>query len=239
MPSPRVFPRPLVLGHRGAPRDAPENTLRAFSLALRHGADGVELDVQLTRDGVPVVLHDATLQRTTDGHGEVAALGWAELARLRAGGEPVPSLEQIAVWAAASRAWVDVELKNPRATEAALRVLEKAGVLTRVVLSSFHPEALAAAGRLQPQVRRFYLTERWDLAAQDALARCGAGGVCLQDAAATPAALREAAAVGLPVIVWTVDDAARVRELLRAGVAAVITNLPARAVTVRRELGLE
>src|SRR5215211_2975476 len=77
-------PRPLILGHRGAPRGAPENTLRAFRLALEEGADGVELDVQPSADGVPVVLHDDTLDRTTDATGDVATLSWARISEAAA-----------------------------------------------------------------------------------------------------------------------------------------------------------
>src|SRR5262245_3514397 len=101
--------RPLVLGHRGAPRAAPENTLRAFQLAMELGADGVELDVQPSADGVPVVLHDDTLDRTTDGSGDVATLPWARIAEARADGEPVPRLEQVVEWAADVGAFLNVE----------------------------------------------------------------------------------------------------------------------------------
>lgn len=232
-----ALPSGLILGHRGAPFEAPENTLASFRLARAQGADGVELDVQPSADGVPVVLHDATLERTTDGSGAVAALPWAAIARLDAGGgERVPRLEQVAAWAAASGAWLNVELKAPGVEAAVLAILREAGLLERTVISSFAPALVAEVGRLEPGARRFLLTERWDTGVHAAARRCGAGGICLEDAAATPAALAALRAAGLPVVVWTVDEPARLAALLRAGVAAVITNRPALAVHVRQRL---
>src|SRR5438093_10169319 len=95
--------KPLVIAHRGASERAPENTLAAFSLAYDLGADGIELDVHLSRDRVPVVIHDDTLERTTDGNGRVRALGILELKRLDAGGwkgeafkgEKIPTLAEV------------------------------------------------------------------------------------------------------------------------------------------------
>src|SRR5687768_8195818 len=106
------FPRPLILGHRGAPYDAPENTLASFARALEQGADGVELDVRRARDGVPVIIHDETLDRTSGARGRVADLDWPAIERLTTAG--LPSLEQAAGWAAASGAWLNVEIKTPR-----------------------------------------------------------------------------------------------------------------------------
>ncbi|CAN5566396.1 glycerophosphodiester phosphodiesterase family protein [soil metagenome] len=230
------LPAPLILGHRGAPAEAPENTLRAFRLALEHGADGVELDVQPSADGVPVVIHDATLERTTGSRGAVAALPWSALRELRAGGEPIPCLEEVADWAAASGAWLNVELKAVGAEAASLAALAQAGVLERTLFSSFLPEVVAEVGRLAPEARRYLLTERWDANLREIAAEVEAGGICLENRAVTPQALHELAAARLPVVVWTVDEPARIEALLHAGVAALITNFPARGVAARRAL---
>jgi glycerophosphoryl diester phosphodiesterase len=231
------LPSGLVLGHRGASAEAPENTLHAFRLALAQGAEGIEFDVQPSADGVPVVIHDDTVDRTTNGRGAVAALPWSALAALDAGGgEPVPRLEDVAMWAAQADAWLNVELKAPGAEAASLEVLRRAGLLERTVFSSFYPDVVALVGQLEPVARRFLLTERWDDEVRAALTACGAGGVCLADRATTPAALQELADARLPVVVWTVDDPLRIEHLLRAGVTAVITNVPSRAVTVRRKV---
>jgi glycerophosphoryl diester phosphodiesterase len=227
--------RTLILGHRGASAEAPENTLRAFRLAVEQGADGVELDVQLAADGIPVVIHDATLERTTDGAGPVSALRAAELAAVRSRGEPVPTLAQAARWAAEAGAWVNVEIKDPAAAAAAVRVIAEAGLGARTVFSSFHAPTVREVGRLDPAATRYLLTERWDAAVAAEAREVGAMGVCLERKAADDAALASLRAAGLPVVVWTVDDPAEVGRLVAAGVRAVISNVPALAVAARAE----
>jgi glycerophosphoryl diester phosphodiesterase len=230
------FPdRPLILGHRGSPARAPENTLLAFRLALEEGADGVELDVQPAADGTAVVIHDPTLERTTDGAGEVAARGWGALAAVRAGGEPLVRIEEAAAWAAGSGAWLNVEIKSPGAEGAAIAAVEGAGVLARTFFSSFLPDVVARAMERAPHAAHFLLAERWDDEARAHARRLGVRGVCLHHAAATPPALDELRAAGLDAVVWTVDNPARIRELLAAGVRALITNRPALAVAALRE----
>jgi glycerophosphoryl diester phosphodiesterase len=228
------FPRTLILGHRGAPFDAPENTLRSFALALEQGADGVELDVQRARDGVPVVVHDETLDRTSSGRGRVADHDWPALARLT--GAELPSLEQAAAWAAASGAWLNVEIKARRVEEATLQVLRAARLTERVFVSSFDPAVVAEFARTAPEMLRFLLVEAWDEAAQEAVAESDAQGVCLHVDAASPLTLEVLHNDALPVVVWTVDAPSRIRDLLDAGVAAIITNRPRVAAQVRREV---
>jgi glycerophosphoryl diester phosphodiesterase len=210
----------------------------AFGLALEHGADGVELDVRMASDGVPVVIHDETLERTTSGAGRVADLTSAHLTSLDAGaGEGVPVLEDVAAWAAATGAWLNVEIKERGAEAASVAALRRHGMLERAVFSAFDPAVVETVGRVDAGVLRFLLTERWDPAAAHAAGACGAMGICLERDAATPDALRSIAGLGLPVIVWTVDDETRLRALLRAGVAAVISNVPGRAASIRRGAG--
>lgn len=232
----RVPDRPLVLGHRGAPREAPENTMRAFRLAVEQGADGVELDVQPSADGAPVLIHDDTLQRTTDRRGAVAALPWAEIAGARAGGEPVSRLEEAAAWAAETGAWLNVEIKSPGAEAASVRAIRDAGMMERTFFSSFYPEIVAEVGRVAPDAARFFLTERWNDEVRAGVRALGVQGVCAKVTIATPALLDELRAEGLHACVWTVDHPGRMRDLLRAGVAAIITNLPSVGVKVLREM---
>lgn len=229
------FPHPLILGHRGAPAEAPENTLASFARALAHGADGVELDVQLSRDGVPVVIHDATLDRTTPARGAVAAHDWPALERLT--GATLPSLQQAAAWASGAGAWLNVEIKAPAAAAATLRTLQETGLLGRTLLSSFDAHTVAEVGRIEPAALRFLLAERWTDSVHDELLRCDAQGVCLRVDAADALTLEVLRNENLPVVVWTVNDRARMRDLLRAGVAALITDHPAEGVAARREVG--
>ena len=227
-PTMNPFPRLLVLGHRGAPKAALENTLEAFAVALRQGADGVELDVRPASDGTPVVIHDDALQRTFGVQGSVASLTWPALQRLT--GARLPSLQQVAAWAAASGAWLNVELKAPGAEASSLRILREHGLLERSFLSSFDEGIVARAGEIAPECTRFFLTERWDERVRTRLVSSGASGVCLRADAASALALDVLRREGLPVVVWTVDDPARIAELAEAGVAAIITNRPGPAV---------
>jgi glycerophosphoryl diester phosphodiesterase len=228
-PRARLPARPLLLGHRGAPLEAPENTIAAFDRALERGADGVELDVQRSADGVPIVIHDETLERTTSGRGAVADHTAAELGRFSSRGEPIPTLHGAVAWAARRGAWLNVELKAAGVEAETLAILRAAGWAGRTLVSSFLPHVVERLLRLAPDVPCFLLSERWDEACRASVRRLGAHGVCLRDDAATPAALAELRALALPVVVWTVDDAARIATLLaESGVAAVITNRPGR-----------
>jgi glycerophosphoryl diester phosphodiesterase len=231
-----VADRPLILGHRGAPREVPENTLASFRRALEAGADGVELDVHLAADGEAVVVHDPDLARTAGSSEIVAESTAAQLAALDLGaGEGVPGLVGVAEWAATSGAWLNVELKAAEGelVHIAVACLRDAGVLDRTILSSFHPHSVAAARESAPGAAAYLLTEQWNATVRRSVAAVGASGVCLADAAATPSALAELADLSLPTIIWTVDSAARMRALLRARVAGLITNLPGRGASLR------
>lgn len=223
----RLPSQPLLLGHRGAPFDAPENTLAAFDLALRRGADGVELDVQRSADDVPVVIHDDTLERTTDGRGAVAGSTAEGLRRFTSRGEPIPTLQEAVAWAARRDAWLNVELKAAGVEAATLELLRAARWTERTIVSSFLPDVVGRVLRLAPDVLCFLLAERWDAEHRAALRDLGADGLCLQNDAATPEALAELRAADVPVVVWTVDDPARIATLRRTpGIVAVITNRP-------------
>lgn len=229
----RLSDAPLILGHRGSPLRAPENSLRSFALALEEGADGVELDVQRAGDATPVVIHDATLDRTGHGHGPVAALPWRELERLSGAGEPLPSLRQAAAWATAHRAWLNVEIKADAVEEETLAALAGEGALERAILSSFRPAVLSRLLALAPDTPRFLLADAWNDATLAAAEQTGVHGVCLRVDAASRLALDVLRRRDLAVIAWTVDDRDRVLELLRLGVAGVITNRPGLAVEAR------
>jgi glycerophosphoryl diester phosphodiesterase len=225
--------RTLILGHRGAPREAPENTMRSLRLAMERGADGVELDVQPSADGEGVVIHDPTLERTTDRSGALAALPWARIAEARAGGEPLPLIGEATAWAAEAGAFLNVEVKSQGAEAPSIRAVRETGMMGRTVFSSFHPEIVQELGRLAPEAERYFLTERWDDEVRAGVRALGVRGVCPHHSIATAALLAELREAGLGVVVWTVDDPERIAGLVRAGVRAVITNLPAIGVAAR------
>ena len=233
--------KPLILAHRGASAYAPENTLAAFNLAFEMGAAGIELDARLTKDGVPVVIHDGSLERTTDGHGAIHALTLEEVKRLDAGiwfdsrfrGEKVLTLVQ-ALTAIAGRGLVNVELKSVTlqtdGIEAAVvKAIEDTHTSDRVIVSSFNPFTLYRVSILNSRLPRgllysgdlpIYLRRAW----LRPLAR--------------PTALHPkwplideryvawARGKGYQINAWTVDDPDEMRRLVALGVDGIMTNKP-------------
>ncbi|MDD1649382.1 MAG: hypothetical protein LUO80_03165 [Methylococcaceae bacterium] len=224
----------FVYAHRGASAEAPENTLAAFRRALDAGADGIEMDVHLASDGVPVVIHDDTLERTTDGSGAVAAHRAAQLQTLDAGswfgphfaGEPLPTLEE-ALRLLAGRLRINLEVKATRAGLAVLDLLPSFPA-AEVVVSSFDHALLADLRRNAPDLPLAVLQESgsWRRALASAVALHACAFHPQVDLVSRPllAACRR---MQLPVFVWTVDDAGQARTLARAGVAGVFSNDPA------------
>ena len=226
---------PFLYAHRGASAQAPENTLAAFRCAIEARADGVELDVHLSADGVPVVIHDATLERTTDGSGPVDLLAAAELATLDAGSwfapafaaEPLPTLAAV-LDLLVGRLRINVELKDAAAGLAVLDLLP-CFPGAEVVLSCFDRAALHALRRADPRVPLAVLSEEsgWHRLIPEALT-LGATALHLRADVVTRPLVAAARATGLPVYAWTVDAPGAVRTLLRAGVTGLFTNDPAR-----------
>lgn len=226
----------MILGHRGAPREAPENTIASFQEAVRQGAHGVELDVQRTEDGVPVVIHDDSLERTSSGTGRVNSWRWSDLKGVSVGGHPLPSFAQAVSWARSAGALLNVEIKATDVEEATLEILAAADMLDRTIISSFNSATVRRVAERAPDVRCYLLCEHWTEETLDLVNASGAGGLCLGVDAATADALDTLWNADLPTIVWTVDSAERIRELLRANIAGIITNYPARAVRIAREM---
>jgi len=155
---------PLNLGHRGAREVAPENTLASFGRALEQGADGVELDVMLSKDNQIMVIHDYTVARTTNGSGKVGALTLAELKTLDAGswfgeeyaGERIPTLDEV-FEALPAESIINIELKSlslcsQRLEEEVTHLIGTHGLTSRVIVSSFNPLSLARVARLNPSI---------------------------------------------------------------------------------------
>ncbi len=221
--------RPLIIGHRGASADAPENTLAAFALALAQNADGIEFDVQLCADGVPVVMHDDTVDRTSDGTGRVADLTLAELRQLTIEKEhTIPTLDE--VFATLGRETLyNVELKamgrDGGLAAAVAGCIISHGLGDRVIVSSFSPFVVRLARDALPAAvpvahlrehRLMRLAHTFVHAAADHPARG------LVDEALMAWARRR----GLRVNVWTVDDPAEAARLIELGVHGIITNRP-------------
>ncbi|HEY6827324.1 MAG TPA: glycerophosphodiester phosphodiesterase [Gemmatimonadaceae bacterium] len=233
------WPYPKLAAHRGAGKLAPENTLAAFRLGYQHGYRMAEFDVKLSADGVAFLLHDATLDRTTDGRGRADALTWRELSRLDAGswhsptyaGEPLPALRTIARWSRALDVFVNIEIKptpgRERETGAAVAMDAKtlwAGVPALPLLSSFSEAALECARDVAPELPRAYLTEALPDDWRERVMALGCIAVDIKHTLLTKARVDEFHGAGVRVATWTANEPARVADLLAWGVDTVITD---------------
>ncbi len=233
--------RPLVLGHRGAMAYAPMNTIPAFELALEQGADGVELDVWFSQDDVPVVIHDRTVDATTDGEGHVGSTPYDELRELDAGswfapefaGLKIPTLDEV-FDVLAGRAIVNVEIKSvsfnvgvPELVEKVVSSIRRHHMSDSVIISSFNPVVLRQCFKQAPELPRGFLYDhetaiylRWMLFGVELQAtHPGQKGV-------TSALVERAKRRNLRLNTWTVNDPARAAELAAMGVDTIITDNP-------------
>lgn len=227
---------PLIIGHRGASADAPENTLAAFALAIEQGADGVELDVQLSADGWPVIIHDDTVDRTSNGSGRVSEMTVAELQQLDLGMEQtIPTLDEL-FEAFGPTLLYNVELKSDGLLRTGLRDtgleaavaerIEAHHLENRVLVSSFDPFCVRRARRyLSRTTPVAFLRESrtWQIAHRLIKAEADHPYHALVDETYMAWARQH----NLRVNVWTVDDAAEAQRLVNLGVHGIITNKPA------------
>lgn len=230
--------RPHIIAHRGASAAAPENTLAAFRRALAISVDAVELDVHLSSDGEPVVIHDPSLGRTTEGSGLVKDLTVAALRRLDAGrwfgeqfaGERIPTLAEALEILRTMR--VIIEIKNgpiyyPHIAGCVATVIRAAGHRS-ITVSSFDHHALLQIRAASPEIETAALFSARPVdavrLARDAQAQC----LHPHWAFATPDLIDAAHAAGLRVEVWTVDDPADMAEMARRKVDGIMTNAPDR-----------
>ncbi len=237
---------PWIFAHRGARHAAPENTMAAFELALEEGADGIEFDVRLSADGVPVVLHDRRLNRVTSGadRREVAALSLRQLQAVDVGaGERPPRLSDVLDWARGRPLRLNIELKQDvsdrarlvRSVAELLRLEPDASL--RIVLSSFHPLIVQSLARTLPK-----LPVAWLVHSRQALLRyapcfrlLGASGVHPEANLVTRARVLRFKRAGAFVNTWTVNDPKAAQQVAEAGVDAIITDSPG---ALRSGLGL-
>jgi glycerophosphoryl diester phosphodiesterase len=158
---------PLCVAHRGASAEAPENTLLAFARALELGVDGIELDVQVTRDGVAVIFHDSTLTRLTGTRGRLTDRTWAELKKLRVQAEPIPTLAD-ALSLTRKRAILQIEIKKGAPVAPVLAAIRKTASIGNVILASFEHDILREAAALAPKLPRMLISDQTHLTTKSA-----------------------------------------------------------------------
>lgn len=232
-----------IYAHRGWSGRAPENTMAAFKLALDAPyVAGLELDVQLTRDVVPVVIHDFTLDRTTNGSGLVVAHTYEQLAQLDAGswygeafaGERIPTLLEVLQFSK-GRGKVNIELKTagslyPGLAEASIRVIREAGMEKDVYFTSFDHVVMLEAKSLAPDIRTGLLVAGRPVAMRYQFEATGADVLSIAFPHITQGLVKEAAELGIEILAWTVNEVEHIREIaaLDSGIM-ICTNYPERA----------
>jgi len=257
-------PRPRLFAHRGGSGVAPENTLEAFSLGLAAGAERFELDVHATADGEVVVLHDPTVDRTTDGTGEVRSLRLSAVERLDAGyrfadadgkfpfrgrAVRIPTLASLLEAFPGVPLNIEIKQREPAIEDAVLAVLDRFDARRQVVLAAEDAAIMARIRAAAPDVATSYsaedVAELVGLLSGPGVAGYRPPGIALQIPPAfgdiqlvTSESVAAAHALGLEVHVWTIDEPAEMERLLALGVDGLMTDYPARAMEVLRRLGL-
>jgi len=260
-----MSPKPLIIGHRGASAIAPENTLAAFHRAVDSGADGIEFDVRLTRDEVPVVIHDDNLKRTGCRPDKVAELSYGELRRIDVGswfnqtrgsrtvdfsGERIPSLDEVLELFESNNAILYLEMKSdPIQREQLARIccnhLKQSPVKDRVVVECFDLMGVAVVKAIDPSIKTAALFEPALMTAplvtsgrrlvEQALT-VGAEEIALHHRLASKSVVATAKSAGLKVVVWTVDRSHWIQRAQSMEVSALITNDPGMMVQQRQAL---
>lgn len=235
--------QPMIFAHRGASGTHPENTMAAFKAALELGADGIELDVQMTRDGELVIIHDETVNRTTNGEGAIMGMTAKEVASLDAGSwfhakfanEKIPTLEEFFIWAMGNNLQINIELKTnkipyPGIEQRVLELIKKYKLRGRVIISSFNLSSLKRVIELDPYIASAALV--WGMK-RDAAARAKQLGITALHTQ-VPFALSEygkqAVDGGLLLRLYTVNDVREWEQIQKSGrpIEAIITDYPKR-----------
>lgn len=254
--------QPLIIGHRGASAVAPENTIAAFNRALSDGAEGVEFDVRLAQDGIPVVIHDSTLKRTTLRQGLVSEFASSQLQYMDAGSwfnrkhprfaradyslENLPTLQRLFDVLADTGALMYLEMKSDAVTSEALataviKLIKRYSLRQRVIVESFDLAALQIIKRLDARIRTAALFEpkrrpvsllRKMKMAIEA-SRCGAEEIALHYTLISRGLVERARQYNLQTVVWTVDNPAWIQRARSLGIKALITNQPAKMANLR------
>ncbi len=253
--------KPLIIAHRGASAVAPENTLAAFEKALDDGAEGIEFDVQLAKDGVPVVVHDENLSRLSGTENFVADLTVEELQKLDVGSwfnsantrfandnfsnEIIPTLEELFDFLKSYKGLLYVELKCETKTaeklvRAVCEVIKQTNLLPQIVLKSFYLQTLTRAKEILPEIRTATLFSPKIMSVLrkrrhilDEAEKFRADEISIHYSLATKSLVEKARNRGLPTTIWTADNPLWVKRAQDFGINAIITNHPARLLLKR------
>ncbi|MEM2788651.1 MAG: glycerophosphodiester phosphodiesterase family protein [Candidatus Bathyarchaeia archaeon] len=227
-----------VIGHRGAAGLEPENTLRSIRKAIEIGVDRVEIDVRVTKDGRLVVIHDETVDRTTNGHGYVRDMTFEEIRKLDAGkGEKVPTLEE-ALNLTRGKVILQIELKVAEATEPTIELIEENGAEREVVITSFIHSLLKKVRYLNPAIRTgaLFFDVQEDIF-ERTISAC-AEAIHIYYRNITPKLVENAHKRGLKVVAWNPDEVGDMKRIISLGVDAIGSNRPDILINLLREMGM-
>ena len=236
----------LVIAHRGASGNAPENTLAAFRKAVALGATFIETDLQLSRDARFVAIHDATVNRTTNGQGAVHDMTLADLRKLDAGswfgsefaGERIPTLEEILEFSKKNDVVFYLEIKPGAAwggEHALIGALRESGEIPRVVVISFDAAIVLSLRKIEPTLMTGLLYDGQIDNPLDRAVEIGARQLAIRGDLVTPALIAQAKKKDLQVVCWTVNHPAHMRMLVAAGVDGIMSDYPDRLVAANKK----
>jgi glycerophosphoryl diester phosphodiesterase len=225
--------RPLIISHAACGGHAPANTLQGIRKAIDLGSEAIEIDVQATADGVPVLMHDLTVDRTTNGSGEVAKMTLEQIRELDAGGEPPPTLAEVLDLTKGVVLLV-MEIKAPGIEPQVAKVVEGAGARDDVMTWSFFPEALEGMRAAEPRIPCALLVavefmDRWPALRSHAVT-IGAQGVSVFFAGIDDRVVEDCRRSGLALYSWTADQPEHIAKLMEQGVDGICSNFPDRVV---------
>ncbi|WP_285768863.1 glycerophosphodiester phosphodiesterase [Peribacillus sp. SI8-4] len=239
----------LIFAHRGSAGTHPENTMSAFNEAARVGAEGIETDVQLSKDGAVVIIHDEKLDRTTNASGYVKDRTLQELKTFHAsfgfkgkwGKEKIPTLEELLIWLNRNQMWCNIELKNtfflyPGLEEKVIQLVRAYKMEERIIISSFNHYSLVNCHQLAPEVQtaplyRDGLYMPWVYAKA-----IGASAIHPSIRAAPDIIIQACLRMGMPVRPYTINKTDEMKRLFELGCSAIITDYPKEAIRVRKGL---
>ncbi|NLW00501.1 MAG: glycerophosphodiester phosphodiesterase [Clostridiales bacterium] len=240
--------KPLIIAHRGAMGNAPENTAASFKKAIDEKADGIELDVHMTKDGHLVVIHDETIDRTSNGKGLVRDMTLEELRKFDYGsffdasyaGERILTLEE-ALEIIKECGLINIEIKNgpifyEGIEEKVLRVIREFGIASRVIISSFNHYTIHKISKLSPEIRCGILYMEGLFKPWEYARAVGAQALHPYYLSITPDEIRRCQEHGMTVNVFGANDDFFVNGLIRAGVDGIITDFPAKALELRASM---
>lgn len=240
----------MIFAHRGASKEAPENTMPAFELAYQYRADGIETDVQLTKDNIPVLIHDETVNRTTDSIGFVKDYSYKDLQALDAGkwkspsytNTKIPTLDDLLAWNQDKHLKLNIELKNDKIAykkleEIVIDKLKKYNMEKETILSSFSEKSIKRLHDIHSPVPYALLTGKAKADLLPFSKEMQANGIHIRYRLLSKRIIQQANREGLYVAVYTVNHPAMIKRAIRLGCQIVITDVPDIARKVKTNYG--